>query len=144
MNSGEYGAYIVDTLIRTTHTMKPLDDFYGHGLLQVYDHIVVDALEDAVESFFSFSRDVNDAHTYASDGVGETWRTRSVGFYRLVGPLLGTLRVVSNTNGYIRVLCYLLPLGMKRVYPRVARGSSRTVPAMYATPRPPRPVRTPH
>ena len=68
------------SLIRTTHTTKPLDNFYGHGLPQVYNHVVVDALKDAPKFFLSLFRDVNDAHAGASDGVGEAWLTRSVAF----------------------------------------------------------------
>ena len=67
-----------------THTTKPLDGFYGHSPLHVYDHVVVDALKDQAVDFLrvvSLFRDINDAHACASEGVGETWLTRSVGFY---------------------------------------------------------------
>ena len=49
----------------------------------------------------SLFRDVKDAHL-ASEGVGDTWLASSltVGFCRLVGPLLGSQRLYQIPNTY--------------------------------------------
>ena len=65
------------------------------------NHPVTEHRPEYIEFVVSLFRDVNDVHL-ASEGVGDTWLASSltVGFCRLVGPLLGSQRLYQIPNTY--------------------------------------------